>query len=162
MLTGVLLGAAWFCLFLLAHVLLFHFRRMVDRFQVIIRLFLAGVGAQFFSTWIGGASVAGALIGVVVMGSLFVLYMPLYYTIAASLSVRTLLVVRRAPDRRMPLDRLMDMFASVEVVRERLETMAANGYVTRDGDFYRPTLKGRCAARTFRAIKEIWRLGAGG
>ena len=165
MLVGLLLGTGWFCAFVLAHVALFHFREVTKRFVIIARLFGITVMADLGSTWLvagGEGNVLGLLSGIVAMAALFVLYMPFYYTISASLSVRTLLVLDLAPAGRAPLDRLVERFASTEAVRERLETMAANGYLLREGEAYRLTQKGRWVARPFRAIKKVWRLGPGG
>ncbi len=165
MLTGMLLGIGWFGVFALAHVALFHFRDVERRFLAIARIFGLAVLGVVASAWLirgYGVGVVTVLVGSLVMGSLFVLYMPFYYTLSASLSVRTLLALKGAPDGRAPLAQLVERFSSVEVVRGRLETMAANGYLRREGEAYRLTPKGLWVATVFRAIKKIWRLGPGG
>ena len=161
MLTGLGLGSVWFAVFLISHIALFHLREIRHRFKAILGLFLgAAVGHLVSGALLSTA--LGALDGMVLLGCLFVLYMPFYYTISASLSIRTLVALRCSPGERQSLARLVEGFASLPIVQGRLETLAANGYVGRAGDAYRLTGKGRIVARTFRLIKALWRLGPGG
>jgi hypothetical protein len=44
----------------------------------------------------------------------------------------------------------------------RLDSMAANGNLAREGAAYRLTPKGRRIARTFAALQALWGLGPGG
>jgi hypothetical protein len=100
--------------------------------------------------------------GLLVMGCLFVLYMPFFFTIATSLSVQTMILVERSPGGRAEVQELRERFASRQLVAGRLQSMVANGYLVREGDCYRVTTKGRLVARLFGVLKHAWRLGAGG
>ena len=161
MLTGLSLGCLWFAAFLVSHAALFHFRKVQRRFQALVGLFLgAAVGHLVTGAFLSTA--LGALNGVVLLGCLFVVYMPFYYTISASVSVRTLVALHRSPGERQSLTHLVDRFASLLIVQGRLGTLAANAYVVREGDVYRLTGKGRIVAHTFRRIKALWKLGPGG
>ena len=173
MLGGLLSGSAWFTLFLLGHVLAFHFLRIRDRFKLIARTFatcvlghLASVGVlHACADWLGDAYRGPAVsfcAGLMAMLCLFVLYMPFYFTIATSLSVQSLILIERSPGRAMPVEVLAEQFASRPLLEQRLETMARNGYLVQHGDGFRPTAKGRLAGRCFQALKRLWRLGAGG
>ena len=93
------------------------------------------VSGAFLSTALG------ALNGMVLLGCLFIVYMPFYYTISASLTIRTLVALRCSPGERQSLAQLVEGFASLPIVQGRLETLAANGYVGRQGDAYRLTGK---------------------
>jgi hypothetical protein len=42
----------------------------------------------------------------------FVLYMPFYYTVVASLSVRTMVMLHRRPGARMPIAELREEFVA--------------------------------------------------
>jgi hypothetical protein len=100
--------------------------------------------------------------GMMTMLCLFVLYMPFYFTIAASLSVQSLILIARAPHGRMPLVELREHFASRQILEQRLETMVRNGYLFRSGERYHPTAKGKLVGRAFQVVKRCWKLGAGG
>jgi hypothetical protein len=92
----------------------------------------------------------------------FVLYMPFYYTVVASLSVCTMVMIGERPGARMPIAELREEFVSRRLVRQRLATMATNGFLIPRGDAYALSPKGRFTAAMFSRIKKLWRLGAGG
>jgi hypothetical protein len=62
----------------------------------------------------------------------------------------------------MPVAELREEFVSKRLVRQRLATMATNGFLIDLGDRYALTPKGRLTAKVFCWIKRFWRLGAGG
>lgn len=170
--TGLILGSSWFVLFVLGQIALVHAVGVRHRFKAIAAMLggsLAGLGASsyvlatatLFGEWLrGGWMCAGS--GIMVLLCLFVLYMPFYYVVATSLSVRTLIQVQRGTEGRRSVEELMGTFVSEELARQRLETMAANGYlVVGDGGFG-VTAKGRCVAGISRLVKRAWRLGLGG
>jgi hypothetical protein len=100
--------------------------------------------------------------GILVYVGLFVLYMPFYYTVVASLSVRTMVMVYGRPGARMPVAKLREEFVSKRLVGQRLATMTTNGFLVPRGDAYGLTRKGRVTAAMFSWLKKLWRLGAGG
>ena len=96
------------------------------------------------------------------MAGAFVLYMPFYYTITTSLSVQTVIAVEQAPRGRLAVDELASPSTYERIVQGRLDSMVVAGNLTRDGDRYRATPKGRRVTRFFAALKSLWRLGPGG
>jgi hypothetical protein len=110
-----------------------------------------------------GGTVMGLLWGVLTLIGLFVLYMPFYYTIASSLSVRTLVLLAAQPNGRLPTAEVCERFVSRALIGHRLEIMRANGFLaaTAQGAFSL-TPKGRNLAGIFARIKRFWRMEAGG
>lgn len=92
---------------------------------------------------------------------LFVLYMPFYYVVMTSLSVRTLLLLCEAGGRieRIAIAR---RFTDERFVTDRLETMLANGLLIRRNERYAITDKGAALARAALFVKALWKLGPGG
>lgn len=173
MLTGIAVGLVWFAAFLMTHVGLFHCIEIRGRSKVIAAVFAAAVVGSLASTagisrydrhldGAGGGLLVMITSAMLVMFSLFILYMPFFYAITNSLSVRTLITILRAPGSEISLDRLKAEFASRELVQKRLDAMVLSGLLSRDGSEYRLTKKGRRIARTFNPIKALWRLGPGG
>ena len=172
--AGLLSGSVWFAAFLVAHVLVFHLRDVRRRFSLILLLLGTAVVGHVASTWLmvaaggapdpGGAGVSWLMlaIGTLTIVSAWILYMPFYYVVATSVSVRILITLRHAPGQALPLAALETMFASTEMLQGRLETMVTYGHVSRQGDLFSIARKGRVIAGSFRFIKAAWRLGPGG
>lgn len=162
----------WFALFVIAQWTFFHVRAVRDRARCTFLLFGVGLLGQLLSVLfflqfpdvrdtVRSSHAASIFAGTLVMGSLFVLYMPFYYTIATSLSVQSLIMIAKVGGA-MPISSLANTFASDAVLHARLESMARNGYVIEQGRVYHITLKGMYIARLFSAIKRSWNLGSGG
>jgi hypothetical protein len=173
LLLGLTLGVGWFALFVIVHVGLFHFRVVHRRSRAILVAFLCALGGEVLIAAVLGSdqSVLGeptgppamtAVFATVIMLCGFVLYMPAYYTIATSLSVQTMISIHQAPGRSHHVADLKSVDVYAQLLEGRLASMVAAGNLVRDGDAYRLTRKGRLIARTFRAIKYVWRLGPGG
>jgi hypothetical protein len=173
MILGLLVGLLWFALFFAGHLAVIRWASSESKARINQQIFLVGLAGVAMSLWPASAIVQvsaltyGGLIMAVLWGVLsyvgvFVLYMPFYYTIVASLSVRTMVMLHRRPGARMPIAELREEFASRRLVGQRLATMATNGFLISRGDAYRLSLKGRFTAATFSRIKKLWRLGAGG
>jgi hypothetical protein len=169
MLHGIVSGAAWFTVFLVVHILWLHMVQVERCAKLILGTFaccLAGhLGTAVLANY--GVHALGVMIlqmchGSLVMGCLFILYMPFYYTIARSLSVQTLIVLADAPGATLCIDELMERFASKTVVAGRLSVMVTNGYLAKKDGGYCVTKKGYAIARFFAYLKEIWGLGPGG
>jgi hypothetical protein len=100
----------------------------------------------------GRPAVGGTLIrGVLTLICLFIIYMPLYYTIASSLSVRTLVLLASQLDGRPATARVCARFISCALVPHRLQIMRTNGFLaeTARGRFTQ-ALKGRRACGDIR------------
>jgi hypothetical protein len=173
MILGLLAGLLWFTAFFAAHLAVIHWARPALKARLNQRLFLLGLAGIVVSLWPATAAVCGSslahgglimatLWGILGYVGLFVLYMPFYYTIVASLSVRTMVMLHRRPDDRMPVAQLREEFGSRRLVGRRIATMAANGFLVERSHGYALTPKGRSVATIFSGIKRLWRLGAGG
>lgn len=173
MILGLLAGLLWFALFFAAHLTVIRWARSESKARINQCLFLAGLAGVAISLWPAtavlhdstlarGGLIMAVICGILVYVGLFVLYMPFYYTVIASLSVRTLIMVDGGPGARMPVAELQEEFVSRGLVGERLATMATNGFLIDRGDAYALSPKGRLTATVFSWIKSLWRLGAGG
>lgn len=169
MLQGIVSGAIWFFLFLVVHVLWFHMAYVERCARLIMIAFaccLAGDAGTILAADFGVLSIDQVVLrviyGTLVMGCLFIVYMPFYYTISTSLSVQTLICLEETQGRVLSVDELRQRFASTTIVAGRLNVMVANGYLTERAGKYSVTPKGRAIARFFGYLKEVWRLGPGG
>jgi hypothetical protein len=173
MILGLLAGLLWFALFFAGHLAVIRWAPSESKARINQRLFLAGLAGIAISLWPASAVLYhsalahGGLIMAVICGflgyaGLFTLYMPFYYTVVASLSVRTMVMVHRRPDGWMPVLELREEFVSRRLVGQRLATMATNGFLIDRGDWYALRPKGRLTAAVFSWIKSFWKLGAGG
>jgi hypothetical protein len=173
MILGLLAAVLWFALFFVAHLAVIRWAPSESKPRINQRLLVTGLVGTALSLWplvrlLHGSSLAqGGLIMAMLWGSLgyiglFVLYMPFYYTVVASLSVRTMIMLHQRPDGRMPIVELRNEFVSRRLVGQRLATMIRNGFLVTRGDRYALSSKGRATAAVFSQVKRFWRLGAGG
>jgi len=173
MIVGLLAGLLWFALFFAAHLAVICWARSEIKARINQRLLLAGLAGIAISLWPasavlhGSALAHGGLIMAILCGSLtyvglFVLYMPFYYTVVASLSVRTMVMLHRRLGARMPIAEVREEFVSRGLVGQRLATMATNGFLMDKGDGYALSSKGRLTSMIFSWVKQFWRLGSGG
>jgi hypothetical protein len=168
MMVSLASACFWFGLYVVTKWTWLANRRVKDRGKLAVSLFALFAVLQAATVVIFAAAhdlsdglALSAITGLTSMGCMFVLYMPLYYTIATSISVQSLIEVSRRGGQ-IPVERLYDMFASRQIVSTRLETMCRNGYLNRAGDAFELTFKSKRVVALFRAIKRIWKLGAGG
>jgi hypothetical protein len=173
MIAGLICGALWFAAFLVGQLVVIHRCSALARPGATNRVLagcLFGLAISVFLTChllegpvTHGGSVMGLLWSVLTLIGLFVLYMPFYYTIASSLSVRTLVLLAAQPDGRLPTAEVCERFVSRALIGHRLEVMRANGFLaeTAQGGFTL-TPKGRSVAGIFARIKRFWRMEAGG
>jgi len=157
---AITVAAVLIVLILVTHVLVFHFRRVHRRSRALVTIFGAGLAAQVVLCRGLGLDTHRILCGGVLIFCAFIMYMPFYYMLATSFSIRMLLEVRRASPLS-PQD-LRALYPGPVVLGGRLETLAASGYAVRVGEAYVLTGKGRFVAQVFGAVKALWRLGPGG
>ena len=121
------------------------------------------VTAILLTAWHHGmqAIVLAATMAALTSACLFALYVPALYTVLTSLSVQTIMLLRRRGGA-LPEVELYERFASRKIMEQRLATLLAGGYVATDGPSYRLTPRGRAIAKFFRPIKILWNLGPGG
>lgn len=173
MILGLITGAVWFVLFLVGHIVIVRLVGKAARPRANQLMFLAGLLAiavtmpPLIASTSGpvmtqGNMMVAIICGMLVYTSLFILYMPFYYVVAASLSVRSVVLLGRAHDGALPLSILQEEFVSRSLVGQRLETMAENGFLRGSARGYELTTKGRNVAMVFDFLKRLWTLGPGG
>jgi hypothetical protein len=165
-LVALTAAATWFVVFVFVHI-----GGVRAGFEN-ARWLLISYGACFLGTFVTAilltawhhgmhAVTLAALIAGLTSACLFALYVPALYTVLTSLSVQTMMLLRRRGGA-LPEAELYDRFASRKIMEQRLATLLASGYVTPDGPSYRLTPRGRTIAKLFRPIKILWNLGPGG
>ena len=167
-LIGILVGVGWFLIYLAAQIVLFQLFDLRQRFGAMVALLISCIGLAVLTTTVVAhtnsldGAVLSAFSSVVTMASLWVFYMPFYYVIATSLSVRTLLTLASRGDGALPLAQLEALFASSTMLEARLTTMVAYRNLAVRGTAFTVTTKGRITATVFGGLKRLWRLGPGG
>ena len=170
---GIAVGVAWFGAIIIAHLTVLWTTESSVRPRISQIVFLVGVigillTLILLSVGLGKASVSNtalvfwALAAILTYGALLALYLPLYYSIVASLSLQSLILLSKEPRGSLPIAELRQYFASLPLVEKRLATMATNGFLIKQGDAYVLSAKGRSTAIIFSWIKTFWRLGPGG
>ncbi len=176
MIIGLISGFIGFFIFFVGHVLLMQFCPIVTRAKNMQAVFFLtfilmvaclyrlgeGVDGRFYWLTHGGPEMA-VLWAILTYFGLFILYMPFYYTIVASLSIETTILLAKAPEQSCEIMTLQEKFVAPTLVGRRLETMAANSFLIRqpNGGFM-VAMKGKIIAIIFNNIKNFWRLGPGG
>jgi len=170
---AVLTGVMFFVAFAIVHLAVPRLSRNLGRGSMAVRLtplFLLAIALIILAVWATGKTVPASPIGAaasillaeLTFLSLFVLYMPALYTVTHSLSVATLVMLRRSPESRLSKARLMQTFASQEFAAARLAAMVESGYIAKSSPPYRLCPRGKVVARAFLWLQRVWRLGPGG
>jgi hypothetical protein len=165
-LIGVIAAVAWFSGFVAAHVVGWRAGRsnarwlstsyMISAFGTLVTVTGLTAGSETIATVL-----LAVLLALMTSACLVILYVPAVYTVLTSLSVQTMIVLRRSGGA-VPEAKLYDHFANRPIVEGRLATLVASGYLAADGSRFRLTSRGRRVAKIFAFIKEFWKLGAGG
>ena len=159
--TALRAGAAWTAAAMIGHFVIFHFARVEHRARTVTLLFTLAALAALWTGLLLDVDRWRAVYGVVVVGCSFLLYMPFYYTVAASQSVQLVIEVRAAP-HGLSREQIRRRYPVQETLAGRLETLAWAGYIVGVDGRFALTFKGRLVCLPFRAVKKLWRLGAGG
>lgn len=173
MILGLIAGTVFFLLFLIGHAVILRALPAAAKPRANQFLFLMGVIGIATAVWpltaytpnpvlTQGGFMLATLCGLLLYAGLFVLYMPFYYVVVSSLSVRTIVLLSRKPGGALSLASLQDEFVSIQLVGRRLDIMVENGFLCRAPSGYELTAKGKNVARIFDNLKRIWKLGAGG
>lgn len=167
LLIAILSASCWFALFLGMHLSALHLLRGLSPSRIISGVFglsvLAEICTEAILDWSSGTySVLWMAVGVLWMLSLFILYMPFYYTVASSQSVDALIRLSSYPTKVVPLELLCGPDRLRRVVEGRVESMVASGLLIRHGDGFALSPKGQAISTVFSRLKELWRLGPGG
>jgi hypothetical protein len=164
--AGLAAAAGWFCVFVVLQ--LFSLRAGWGGARSLSTALLVSIAGMLatIAAFVGGGphflplTLAMAM-GLLANACLFVLYVPALYTVLTSLSVQTVILLDGSGGA-LPEAELYARFAGRPLFESRLRTLMQSGYVAESGGRYRLTSRGRRVARPFAALKELWRLGAGG
>ena len=159
--TALSTGAAWTAAAVVGHFVIFHFARVEHRARTVTLLFALAALATLWTCLLLDVDRCRAVYGMAVVACSFFLYMPFYYTVAASQSVQLVIEVHAAP-HGLSREQIRRRHPVQETLAGRLETLAWAGYIVGVDDRFALTFKGRLVCVPFRAIKKLWRLGAGG
>ena len=170
---GIAAGLGWFAIVFLIHLVVLWTTVPSVRPRISQMVFFFGIIGVLSSvvllfSYPGKSSVSNealifsALGGILVYGGMLTLYLPFYYSIVASLSLQTIILLNEQANATLPIIRLQQRFSSRHFVVQRLATMTRNGFLFERKDGYCLTTKGRRVATTFLFFKRLWRLGAGG
>jgi len=165
-LATLIIVAIWFLFFVCLHIV--GLRSRQDNAQWLVRSYAACsvamlVSVVALSMWrdSGQTLLLSLLIAVLTSACLFVLYVPAVYTMLTSLSVATLILLRRGGGR-MPETSLYAHLATRGLMQQRLCVLVGAGYLIEDACGFRLTSRGRGLVRPFALVKKLWRLGPGG
>jgi hypothetical protein len=165
-LVALVAAAAWFVAFVCVHI--GGVRAGFENARWLLMSYAACFLGTLVTTiavtaWQHGmqAVILAAVMAVLTGACLLALYVPALYTVLTSLSVQTMMLLRRRGGR-LPEAELYDRFASRKIMEQRLATLLSSGYVTHDGPSYRLTPRGRAIAKFFRPVNILWNLGPGG
>ena len=169
---GLAAGLGWFAIVFLIHLIVLWTTVPSVRPRISQIVFLFGIIGVLSSVVIlfsyFGSSVSNealmfsALGGILVYGGMLTLYLPFYYSIVASLSLQTIILLNEKANAAIPIIKLRQRFSSRQFVLQRLATMTRNGFLVERNNSYCLTDKGRRVATAFLFFKRLWRLGAGG
>ena len=130
------------------------------------RLYYA-VSKRLFAVWlVGYAAVAWRLgvhgwplaNGVLVFGSLWIMYMEFSFIALRSLSVWTVAELSAAVDGRLPIDELDRRRDLNGMFDRRIDNLVANGYLREDGARVSLTARGRRFAALFHGMRRLLRI----
>jgi hypothetical protein len=165
-LVALTAAATWFVVFVFVHI-----GGVRARFEN-ARWLLISYAACFLGTLVTAIAVTAwhhgiqavslaAMMAALTSACLFALYVPALYTVLTSLSVQTMMLLRRRGGA-LPEAELYDRFASRKMMEQRLTTLLSSGYIAADGPSHRLTPRGRAIAKFFRRVNILWNLGPGG
>src|SRR5262245_18582266 len=152
-------AAAWFLIFFFLHIV--GLRAGFEN----ARWLLISYAACFLGTLVTAialtasqhgmqAVILTATMAALTSACLFALYVPAVYIVLTSLSVQTMMLLRRR-GVTLPEAELYDRFASRKIMEHRLATLLDSGYVALEGPSYRLTPRGRAIAKIFRLVQLL-------
>jgi hypothetical protein len=174
-LKGLVLAAAGFGLFLLAHIAIFRLITLERRFKAMVRIMLTvtlglliahrttGPDLGFLPLEYTRAGWAVDLLnGLLVYGFLFIGYSMFYFLVDRGFSGRIMIEIESSPDRCLRQQDIATRYSLEMVLRRRLTEMLEIGRVVHRDGRYCNTAKGRSAAAMFAFVKRFLQLGEGG
>jgi hypothetical protein len=159
--TALTVGAVWAAAAVAGHFAIFHMVQVERRARTLALLFACAAFATCWTCLLLDVDRWRTLYGMSVVACAFLLYMPFYYTVAASQSVQLVIDIHAAANG-LSVEEIRGRYPVDKTLAGRLETLVWAGYVTEMDGRFALTGKGRLTSRPFRAVKALWRLGPGG
>ena len=159
--TALTTGAVWTAAAVAGHFAIFHMVQVEHRARTLTLLFAGAVFATISTCLLLDVDSWRTLFGMSVVACAFLLYMPFYYTVAASQSIQLVIDIHATPDG-LSVEEIRARYPPHGILAGRLKTLLWAGYVTEMDGRFALTWKGRLTSRPFRAVKALWRLGPGG
>jgi len=100
--------------------------------------------------------------GIIVYFFLSFLYLTLYYFINRSVSATILEIIEHSPEKKLTADEIKTIYNIEKKYRTELKGMLEGGFIIKESDSYRNTLKGSLFARIAKLTKGYLKLGLGG
>ena len=159
--TALWASAGWVAFAVAAHLAAFHLVRVERRARTLVSFWGLALMGYLWSGLVLEVDRWRIAYGGVVLFCAFILYMPFYYTVSNSLSVRMLIRMQAAPDG-LSVEEVRQGLPMDEFLAGRLATLVASDYLVPEGMRFAMTAKARVVAQSFRFVKALWRLGPGG
>lgn len=172
MLFAVIMAVVAFCIFLTAHVIIFHKWPPKRRFRTLIgialtSLILTGVISYilvraglyevinaFIPEWIVGA--AG---GVFLYFFIYFLYFHQIIVFDRSVTPRMMVEFDSAPEKRLTIDELKSRYSLEAKLKRELDDMNYMKRITKNGEYYMNTRKGITHAKIMDRLREYLHVG---
>ena len=150
------IGGGAFALYLFLHVLLIRLARPRLYFVRSFQLFLAIVAITAWRLIMGGFLRGFAFWNsFFILGSLWVLYMEATFIAMRSVSVRTLVELARLPEHQLSPLQLEQRYDTEAMFDQRIESLIANGYLSRTNGHFILTTRGALLAQAFWMMRRI-------
>jgi hypothetical protein len=177
MIPGFLAATSCFVLFLAIIIAWFHIAPKVHRFGTMVRVWLMllvvyvplyflfqEVLPPSFAAVVPLNSLKGAVNfanGMLIFTFMYLNFCALYSS-DHGLSLAFMFELEAKTDKRMTLEQLIQRFPYDSMLRGRLSDLEANGFVIREGEYFRLAPKGRFLAGFLGGLKRFLKLEPGG
>lgn len=98
------------------------------------------------------------ILGALFYGFLFLGYLEFYFTAERSISFRMLMIIDKQPDHTMTQENMFTQYDVPGIIDKRFDDLTYGGYLTHQGDSYKITPKGNIALTIYRFAIEYLRL----
>ena len=159
--TALWASAGWVAFAAAAHFTVFHLVQVERRARTLVSLWGLALMGYLWTGLVLELERWRIVCGGGALFCAFILYMPFYYTVAASQSVQMLIELAHEPGG-LTLVELRARNPADEVLAGRLETLLAAGYLIPQARRVALTPKARIMVNAFHFVRKLWRLGPGG
>ena len=164
MLTGIFVALSSAAIFLVLHVVIFHYLRPKRHFRSIVLTFLGCIPVYtvLFMVFADSFAAHYFLNGLVLFLFLFLGYCQFYFIVDRSVSVRIMIEIENSKEKRLTENQIQDVYSLEGMMARRLQHMDDGGYIRIESGAYLNTRKGQLEAQLFDWLKSLLRIGPGG